>query len=164
MTRTAQSLHEHLSVYQAMWDRADGAGMEQKEVEGWLRVGLSLYDMIRAMDERWSQAVREGQLAQDGAEAEELRRLYADWLRPAEAAMKKLTQLRRQGVSVAGEQEFQRAWAFVKLAFQLDEQVKAAKARPAGEGRKWTLQEVRDELRAGHVRGREGRTDAPEQP
>jgi hypothetical protein len=148
MTRTAQSLHEHLSVYQAMWDRACGAGMEQKEVEGWLRVGLSLYEMIRAMEERWSQAaVREGKLAQDGIEAEELRRLYADWLRPAELAMTKVTELRRQGVELAGREDFQKAWAQVKLALSTDVDAVKRAEEQLRSGGGLTLEEVRDELR-----------------
>ena len=150
MIATANSMHNQLAAYSAPWSDARGAAMQSWELEGWIRVGLSLLDLVRTMDEHWSDQARQEPVGTLEAEGREIGELYRAWVRASSPALRKIRAFRQRGIDVAGADAFEEEHRKVSLSLAVDvgSAREAERQLQAGEGR--TLQEVRDELRGRH--------------
>ena len=99
MHNTTELLHRQLHAYSDTWRYERGREIAPWELEGWLEAGVSIFRLIRRLDEHLG-----GNVA-----AREVSDLYADWLRNAAGPMGRLNELEAQGCQVADAGEFRDA-------------------------------------------------------
>ena len=99
MHNTTELLHRQLHAYSDSWRFERGRQIAPWELEGWLEAGVSIFRLIRRLDEHLG----------GSAGSRELSDLYADWLRNAAGPMGRLNELEAQGCSVADAGDFREA-------------------------------------------------------
>jgi len=97
MHNTTELLQRQLHAYCDSWRFEGGRDVPPWELEGWLEAGVSLFRLIRRLDEHL------------GGKDVDVRGLYEDWLRNAAGPMGKLNQLEAQGSFVADAGDFRDA-------------------------------------------------------
>jgi hypothetical protein len=147
-----QSLQNQLAAFGESWASDHADAMECWEIEGWLRIGLSLFDLIRAVDEHWSDAVRAGSAEVTGLSANEIGELYSRWLAPCELALARVKELERKGFTVKDADRFRRACRRTRLVLAADPAALLAADRELDVGKGYSLQEVRDDLHRRHLK------------
>jgi hypothetical protein len=95
MHTATELLRRQLHAYSDSWRFERGREVPPWELEGWLEAGVSLFRLIRGLDERLG--------------AREVNDLYTDWLRNAAGPMGRLNELEAQGCAVADAGEFRDA-------------------------------------------------------
>jgi hypothetical protein len=146
-----KALHNQLCAYES-WADAHDEAMEAWELDGWLRIGLSLLDLIRAADEHWSSRVRDGKAEWLGAELQEIRTLYREWLAPCEAVLSRIAEIDSRGYKVDDAKRFRDAYRRTRLLLSVDPTVLAEADESLAAGKGHSLGEVRDAIRGGHLR------------
>jgi hypothetical protein len=95
MHTATEMLHRQLHNYSDSWRQDRGRALAPWELEAWLETGLSIFRLIRRLDEHLG-----------GAEVAEL---YEQWLRNAAGPLGRLNELEAQGCSVADAGDFRDA-------------------------------------------------------
>ena len=102
MNNATDLLHRQLHSYSDSWRFDSGREIPPWELEGWLEAGVSIFRLIRRLDEHLGETGR-------GGAAREVADLYAEWLRNAAGPLGRLNQLEAQGCAVADAGEFRDA-------------------------------------------------------
>jgi hypothetical protein len=97
MHNTTELLQRQLHAYCDSWRFENGRDVPPWELEGWLEAGVSLFRLIRRLEEHL------------GGKDADVRGLYEDWLRNASGPMGKLNQIEAQGAFVADAGDFRDA-------------------------------------------------------
>ena len=106
MTSAADLLHRQLNAYCDSWRLDGGRDVAPWELEGWLEAGVSIFRLIRRLDEHLGETAAAGGAGPAGGREREVDALYADWLRGAAGPLGRLNELEAQGCSVADAAEF----------------------------------------------------------
>ena len=100
MHNATDLLHRQLHAYSDSWRFDSGREIPPWELEGWLEAGVSIFRLIRRLDEH---------LGEGGGAGREVGGLYAEWLRNAAGPLGRLNELEAQGCAVADAGEFRDA-------------------------------------------------------
>ena len=95
MNSATELLHRQLYAYSDSWRQERERPLAPWELEGWLETGLSIFRLIRRLDEHLGGA--------------EVGGLYEGWLRNAAGPLGRLNQLEAQGCSIADAGDFRDA-------------------------------------------------------
>ena len=106
MNSAAELLHRQLHAYSDSWRLDRGRDIPPWELEGWLEGGVSLFRLIRRLDEHLGTGASASGTGSAGGSDEEVGTLYADWLRGAAGPLERLNELEAQGCAVADAGEF----------------------------------------------------------
>ena len=101
MHHATEMLHRQLHTYSDSWRLDQDHSISGWELEAWVETGLSIFRLIRGLDEHLSAAGEAG-----GREANDL---YHEWLRNAAGPLGRLNELEAQGGTVADAAEFREA-------------------------------------------------------
>lgn len=106
---SAELLHRQLNTYCDSWRLDGGREIAPWELESWLEAGVSIFRLIRRLDEHLGETAAAGGANSAGGREREIGALYADWLRGAAGPLERLNELEAQGCSVADAGEFRAA-------------------------------------------------------
>jgi hypothetical protein len=95
MHTATELLHRQLHAYSDSWRQERERAQAPWEVEAWLETGLSIFRLIRRLDEHLGGA--------------EVGALYEQWLRNAAGPLGRLNELESQGCPVADAGDFREA-------------------------------------------------------
>lgn len=109
MHQSTHLLHRQLHAYSDSWTLESGREVPSWELEGWLEGGVSLFRLIRRLDEHLGENTPSGGAGYGGGRGPEVDRLYAEWLRNAAGPLGRLNELEAQGCFVADAGEFRDA-------------------------------------------------------
>lgn len=109
MNSATELLHRQLHTYCDAWRLDGGRDIPPWELEGWLEAGVSIFRLIRRLDEHLGESAPAGGTGQPNSRGREVGTLYADWLRGAAGPMERLNALEAQGCAVADAGEFRAA-------------------------------------------------------
>jgi hypothetical protein len=110
MHHATEMLHRQLYAYSDSWRCDRERSIAPWELEGWLETGLSIFRLIRGLDEYVSGESAHGESAHPaGARGREVSDLYEEWLRNAAGPLGRLNELEAQGFVVADAGEFREA-------------------------------------------------------
>ena len=111
MHSATEMLHRQIQDYSQAW--RGGGAREAWEVEAWVETGLSIFRLIRTLDERrggqfgvQNGSVAGGELTGYGCE---VAGLYEEWLRNVAGALGRVAELEAAGCAVADAGEFRQA-------------------------------------------------------
>ena len=99
MHTATELLHRQLHAYCDSWRQDRGRALAPWEVEAWVETGLSIFRLIRRLDEHLGEAGGRGEVSG----------LYEQWLRSAAGPLGRLNQLESQGCSIADAGDFRAA-------------------------------------------------------
>lgn len=97
MHNATELLHRQLHAYSDSWRWDRERALAPWEVEGWLEEGLSIFRLIRRLDEHL------------GGSDRQVSELYEQWLRGAAGPLGRLRELEARGCAVADASEFREA-------------------------------------------------------
>ena len=100
MHAATELLHRQLHAYSDSWRQDRGRPLAAWELEAWLETGLSIFRLIRRLDEHLGEA---------GDRRRDVSGLYEQWLRNAAGPIGQLNQLEAQGCSIADAGDFRDA-------------------------------------------------------
>lgn len=109
MNSTTDLLHRQLHAYCDSWRLDGGREVPPWELEGWLEAGVSLFRLIRRLDEHLGESAAAGGAGTAGRAGDEVGGLYAEWLRGAAGPLERLNELEARGCAVADAGEFRDA-------------------------------------------------------
>lgn len=99
MDNATELLQRRLHSYSDSWRFDAARDVPPWELEGWLEAGVSIFRLIRRLEEHLNGSGRGGEVGD----------LYAEWLRNAAGPMGRLNELEAQGCAVADAGEFREA-------------------------------------------------------
>ena len=113
MHDASEMLHRQLHTYSDSW-RAEGGGpVPPWQLEAWLETGLSIFRLIRRLDEHCGEAARAAAPAAavpcSNEDTRDIESLYREWLRNAAGPLGRLSELEAAGCTVADAGEFRDA-------------------------------------------------------
>ena len=109
-------LRGQLDAYSESWKNLHVQAIEYWDVQNVLQISLSLFDSIRAMDERWNDDVRNERRVYAQEEADEFYNFYRGWLPPAEEILNNVLRCQRNGFELESADRFREAVIHAKLA------------------------------------------------
>ena len=148
MAHADKMLRSQINAYSDSWKSPHEQAMEYWDLQDVLRMSLSLFDSIRARDQRWSDEVRGGRRPYIQTEAEEFHYFYSAWLAPAKEILENMRRCERNGFALEAAQRFREAVTHARLAASESVQQTIDSIRDLEQGRGVPLAEVRDELRS----------------
>jgi hypothetical protein len=107
MHTATEMLHRQLHAYSDSWRWDRDRSIAAWELETWLETGLSIFRLIRGLDEHLGRGSAAADVGDDAGR--EVGGLYEEWLRNAAGPLGRLNELEAQGCSVADAGEFRQA-------------------------------------------------------
>ena len=109
MHTATEMLHRQLHDYSNSWRSGRSRAPSPWEVEAWVETGLSIFRLIRRLDEHWGESIRSGSESLSAGDAREMSGLYEEWLRNVAGPLGRVAELEAEGCSVADAGEIRRA-------------------------------------------------------
>ena len=108
MTSAARLLHRQLDEYDHSFRTGSGDAPAWL-LEAWLEAGLSIFRLIRRLDEHWAESARSGAAGVTDADAREIHGLYEAWLRNVAGPVGRVGELEAAGCALADAAEIRDA-------------------------------------------------------
>ena len=80
------SVRKQLEAYGESWKKDHEEAMQCRDLEDFLAVGVSVYQLIKNREQSWHNLVFEGQIEYDAEEEQELAALHEGWMETAKQA------------------------------------------------------------------------------
>ena len=109
MHHATEMLHRQLHTYSDSWRAEGGGAVPPWQLEAWLETGLSIFRLIRRLDEHCGEAARASAEKCSNEDEREIDALYREWLRNAAGPLGRLSELEAAGCTVADAGEFRDA-------------------------------------------------------
>jgi hypothetical protein len=109
MHNATEMLHRQLHLYSDSLRSGRSRDLSPWEVEASLETGLSIFRLIRRLDEHWGETVRSGSAPLSEGDAREMSGLYEEWLRNVAGPLGRLSEFEAQGCSLADANEIREA-------------------------------------------------------
>ena len=153
MPHYIQLLQGQIDAFAEASGRRDFNAIGREELAGFLRLSLDLNALIREAQRPWSTALQavpldELDVPRARAETEEFKRLHAAWLKATDSAHAALKGCQAAGAEIAGSACFREQRLLAKGFLMTDVDRTVQTEREMRAGIKYTLQEIRDELRS----------------